>query len=276
MELRGEITNIEFEVLGSHDKLNIGQKDVDVLVTFTTTHIVNRGGTIEIQFPNDNDLVPSIKPHCRSAVTLDSELYGDPTNKPAQNVEGEVGCLVQNSYSWLITSFDELPAGSTVKIQGVIDFPTEQTASLGMGYVVTYSDTHSSNVHSHGRIIDYATTNFPLEVNNLTWSLDPEPSMYKTEVLREGHVGEYRFKLNAAATIYSYHSGGYIDVNLWRYNAMGYSTGFNGPTSNLICTVTKMSTQEKFGCDVTSASAQSLYYTYRLETHENLPPNTDL
>ena len=88
MELRGEITGFSLEVLGSHDKLNIGQKDVDILISFNTTHIVNRGGTIEIQFPNDNTLVPSIKPHCRSAVTLGSQLFGDPTGKPAQNVEG--------------------------------------------------------------------------------------------------------------------------------------------------------------------------------------------
>ena len=112
MQLRGAITDFEFTVLGSHDKLNIDQKNVEVLVTFTVSHIVNRGGTIEIQFPNDNQFVPSIKPHCRSAITLGSALYGDPTKKPATNVEGDIGCLVENDYSWIITSFDELPAGS--------------------------------------------------------------------------------------------------------------------------------------------------------------------
>ena len=106
MELRGAITGFDFKVLGSHDKLNIGQKDVEVMVSFTVGHVVNRGGTIEVQFPNNSTLVPSIKPHCRSAVTMDSQLYGDPTGKPASNIQGEVGCLVQDSYSWLITSFD--------------------------------------------------------------------------------------------------------------------------------------------------------------------------
>jgi hypothetical protein len=45
---------------------------------------------------------------------------------------------------------------------GVIDFPTEQTATLGMGYLATYSDTHSSDVFQHGRTIDYLSTNFAL------------------------------------------------------------------------------------------------------------------
>ena len=44
---------------------------------------------------------------------------------------------------------------------GTIDFPTAQTTSLGMGFVVTYSDTES-NIFDNGRIIDYATKNFPL------------------------------------------------------------------------------------------------------------------
>ena len=59
-----------------------------ILVTFNVSHIVNRGGTIEIQFPGNSTLVPSIKPHCRSAVTLGSQLNGDPTGKPSSNVEG--------------------------------------------------------------------------------------------------------------------------------------------------------------------------------------------
>lgn len=275
LELRGTISGFSFEVLGSHDKLNIGQKDVEVLITFNVSHVVNRGGTIEIQFPNNNTLIPSIKPHCRSAVTLGSQLYGDPTGKPSTNVQGEVGCLIQNSYSWLITSFDELPAGSQVKVAGVIDFPTIQTATLGMGWIATFGDTHSSNVFDNGRSIDYLTTNFPLEINNLTWSLDPEATMYRSEPLRAGHKGEFKFKLKFTSTLYSYNSGGYIDLSFWRKNTMGMSGGFNGPTSNMVCTIKKMSNNERFGCEVTSASSATNYYTYRLQSYENLGANTD-
>jgi len=88
MELRGSISGFNFQVLGSQNKLNIGQKSVDVLISFNVTHPVNRQGTIEIQFPNNSTLVPSIKPHCRSAVTLGSALNGDPTGKPSVNIQG--------------------------------------------------------------------------------------------------------------------------------------------------------------------------------------------
>lgn len=34
MELQGEISNFEFTIMGSHDKLNINQKDVEVMIEF--------------------------------------------------------------------------------------------------------------------------------------------------------------------------------------------------------------------------------------------------
>ena len=46
MELRGAISGFNFQVLGSQDKLNIGQKDVAVMVSFTTSHITYAGGSI--------------------------------------------------------------------------------------------------------------------------------------------------------------------------------------------------------------------------------------
>ena len=164
MELRGAITNFNLKVLGSQNKLNINQKNVDVMVSFTVSHKVPAKGTIEIKFPSDATKVPSIKPHCRSAVSMGSQLYGQKTGKPATNKQGEVGCLVQNSYSWLITSYEELPANSNVMISGVMDFPTALTSTLGTGYIVTYSNEHASNVFANGRIIDYVSTSFPLQV----------------------------------------------------------------------------------------------------------------
>ena len=88
MELRGAISGFNFQVLGSQNKLNIGQKNVDVLVSFTVAHKVPVQGTIEIRFPNDATKVPSIKPHCRSAVSMGSQLYGMKTGKPATNKQG--------------------------------------------------------------------------------------------------------------------------------------------------------------------------------------------
>lgn len=117
-----------------------------------------------------------------------------------------------------------------------------------MGYVVTYGDTHSSDVFTHGRIIDYIRTDFPLEVNNLTWSLDTSATMYKSEPLRINHKGEFKFKLQLSGTLYSVSNGGYIDISLWRKNTLGFTGGFSGPETQMVCTVLRLSNNERFGC----------------------------
>lgn len=86
--MRGVINGFGFIVSGSQNNLNIGQKNVEVLVSFNVSHKVPRGGCIEIQFPSNSTTVPRIRAHCRSAVTLGSVLYGDPTGKPSTNIQG--------------------------------------------------------------------------------------------------------------------------------------------------------------------------------------------
>jgi hypothetical protein len=196
------------------------------------------GGAIEVQFPNNATAVPAIKPHCRSAVTLGSALNGFKTGKPSVNVEGEVGCLVQNTYSWIITGFDALPAGSQVKIFGLIDFPSIATNTLGMGYVCTYSNQDGTSNFNNAKTIDYLSTNFPLPVQNLTWNVDTKMAMLKAQPLRVNYVGELKFLLNLAAIFYSASSSaGVMYINLWYYSITGAAGGFNGPSSNLVCTI---------------------------------------
>lgn len=200
LELRGVISNFNYQVVGSQNKLNVGQKDVEVLVSFRVEHKVPKGGSIEVKFPANSTTVPAIKQHCRSAVSMGSQLYGYDTGKPALNVQGEVGCTVQNSYSWIITGFAELAANSQVIIYGKVDFPTTAVSSLGMGFICTYSNQDATNTFTTAKTIDYLTTNFPLQVQNLTWSVDPGLAMLKTEPLRTGHVGDLKFYLNFDST----------------------------------------------------------------------------
>lgn len=157
------------------------------------------GGSIEIQFPNNLTTVPAIKMHCRSAVTMGSALMGFNTGKPSVNVQGEVGCTVQNTYSWIITGFDLLPAGSQVIIYGMIDFPLAAVNTLGMGYVCTYSNQNSS-AFANAMTIDYVYTNYPMLVQNTTWSVDSSLAMLQTAPLRTGHVGDIKFYLNLDST----------------------------------------------------------------------------
>lgn len=46
LEIRGIISGFSLQVVGSQNKLNIGQKNVEVLVTFNVSHNVPAGGTI--------------------------------------------------------------------------------------------------------------------------------------------------------------------------------------------------------------------------------------
>ena len=46
MEIRGQVSNFGLEVLGSQDKLNIGQRAVEVKISFTVQHTVEEGGSI--------------------------------------------------------------------------------------------------------------------------------------------------------------------------------------------------------------------------------------
>lgn len=247
------------------------------MVTFNVTHYVPVGGTIEIQFPNNATTVPAIKPHCRSAVTLGSALNGYNTGKPSVNVEGEIGCLVQNTYSWIITGFDALPAGSQVKIYGTIDFPTVPVNSLGMGYICTYSTQDASSVFANGKTIDYLTTNFPLPVQNYTWNVDTTMSMLKSQPLRINYVGELKFLLNLASTFYSLTpNAGVMYVNLWYYSTAGNTGGFNGPSTNMVCTIFNPITGYKYGCYLFCTATPGTYTTYKLQTYQNLPTNTNL
>lgn len=46
LEIRGTIAGFTLDVIGSQNKLNVGQKDVEILITFNVSHMVPAGGTI--------------------------------------------------------------------------------------------------------------------------------------------------------------------------------------------------------------------------------------
>lgn len=46
LALRGTISNFTFNVVGSQNKLNINQKNVEVTIGFKVQHMVPIGGTI--------------------------------------------------------------------------------------------------------------------------------------------------------------------------------------------------------------------------------------
>lgn len=242
-----------------------------MLIGFRTTHLLPANGAIEIKFPGNSTLVPNIKTHCRSAVTVGSQLYGQNTGKPATNVQGEVGCIVQNTYSWIITGNDALPAGSQVYISGVIDMPNVATTSLGTGYVVTYLAEDAANTFTTSRIIDYTTANFIINVNTTTWYPDESAITYQTLPLRAGFTGDLKFLLRIATAITA--NNGYVQLFLYSENEKSAGSGFSVP-SNPVCTITKLTTGESIGCRM-SASNPTPYISYVMYPFENLALATD-
>lgn len=66
-------------------------------VSFRTDNGIPAGGSIEIKWPSS---IPLAYPHCRSMISQGSVLYAQ-----GQAYNGEIGCMVQNTRSWVITSF---------------------------------------------------------------------------------------------------------------------------------------------------------------------------
>jgi hypothetical protein len=161
-------------------------------------------------------------------------------------------------------------------ISGVIDFPTVLTSSLGTGYIVTYTNEHASNVFANGRIIDYLSTSFPLQVENKTWNLVEETSLVRSEPLRVSHIGKFEFKLQMQDYIRQLDNSytGYIDVNFWRYTILGDSGGFSMPSGSSICMIAHETTREKFACMVESVTQAANYITYRLKFYYVVSANT--
>lgn len=145
-----------------------------------------------------------------------------------------------------------------------------------MGYICTYSNQDATSAFNNAKTIDYLSTNYPLQVQNLTWNVDSNMAMLKTQPLRTSFKGEFKFLLNLASTFYGYASGGKIYVNLWYYSTAGNSGGFNGPSSNMVCTIFNPVTGYKYGCMISCYATPGNYTGYQIQTYQNLPTSTNL
>ena len=54
----------------------------------------------------------------------------------------------------MITGFAEVPPGTTIIINGIVDLPTV-SGSIGIGHITTYADTDLSDIHTNGSRIDH-------------------------------------------------------------------------------------------------------------------------
>jgi hypothetical protein len=80
------------------------------MVTFYSKNGIPAGGSIEIVWPSG---VPKAYPHCRSVISQGSTLTAQ-----SQLYNGEIGCMVQNTRNWVITSFQAVAENAKIVILG--------------------------------------------------------------------------------------------------------------------------------------------------------------
>lgn len=126
-EIRGGISSPTVYVEGVGNKAVMGRRNTPVNVEFTTTNLIPATGSIEVKFPS---AVPVVYSHCRSVITRGSGLFS-----AGGSYSGEVGCSAQFSnscWSWVVTGFSAVAAGTRVILYGFIDIPN-QSGYLGTG-----------------------------------------------------------------------------------------------------------------------------------------------
>ena len=285
-EIRGTLVNYwGVSSVRSSQAQTEGNRKHQVRIDFQVRHAVPAGGTIEIKWPSS---VVAAYPHCRSMTNINSVLYAEGGNE-----NGEIGCLVQNTRSWVITSFATLAASSRVHLMGYIDLRTTH-GYLGTGEVITYNNTHPTDIRTNGFIIDYhSDSNFELYVQNYAaWNTDSEITLEETLPLRVGHSGPLQFKFRLGSN-FPGPNGGKIKVKLPKRSVYEETGGFSyNSAKKIVCQLKNILTHEEYGCivtavtdDTTSGSENvqiemissstlmsSATYTVRINTYTGIEP----
>ncbi len=121
-----------------------------MLVSFYTDNGIPAGGSIEIVWPTS---ITQVYPHCRSMINQGSLLYAQ-----GQTYNGEIGCMVQNTRNWVITSFQGVAANSKIAIVGQVDMPVS-AGYIGTRYIYTYNNSHSTDIRANGFVVDALNVN---------------------------------------------------------------------------------------------------------------------
>jgi hypothetical protein len=114
-------------------------------VQFRTTNYIPAEGSLEVVFPSS---VARVRPNCRSVTSLSSGLLSQ------AGASGEIGCDVQDQNHWVITSFQAAVPNTLIIIRGFIDLPST-AGSIGLGQIISYSQSDQTNIHGNGSIIDF-------------------------------------------------------------------------------------------------------------------------
>jgi hypothetical protein len=238
-------TNFNIAATSSNYAYFQSRRKLEVQVQFQLQEPLPSDGSIEIKF---NSNVPMVYPHCRSVTGMGSAL-----NAQGSTNNGEIGCLVQNNYSWVITGFNAMTVNDWVIVVGFIDLPSSN-GYIGGGEIITYNNTHPSDIHYNGFIIDYYYhSNFMINVSNAnSLNVDHEITMDETLPLRAGYKGPLRFKFQLSSALNGPNAGK-ITVRIPEKSTMAVAGGFSlNYTSKHVCQIVDMLSYIETGCVITS------------------------
>ncbi|EWS73605.1 hypothetical protein TTHERM_000252299 (macronuclear) [Tetrahymena thermophila SB210] len=279
LQLIGTIKNYGLTQIDSPQMLVKGRKRVEVNFNFTNSNFIPNQGAIQIIFPSR---IPSIYSHCRSSITVGSGLYSK------SGPYGNVGCLVQEKNSWVIYGFGDINPLTNIKIQGIIDLPNDGNAGyIGDLDVITYGSHEYDNIFNKGRIIDksLALPNSGFTIDNFqTKQIEDIDLLHiETKILRNAYRTPLTFKFKIDNNIFA--NKGRIRMMFYQYSQLsfndniGYSFQYYS-TSQYVCSIQVVTTQENYGCKVESITLKDqgfnqIYYLFQMIPNSDLLSNID-
>ena len=163
---------------------------------------------------------------------------GSAISAQGSSYNGEIGCLVQNTRSWVLTGFNAIAVGTLVKVVGMIDLPST-SGSIGAGYILTYNNTHPTDIFNNGFIVDYHyTSTFYISLTNApSMNFNSEITLEETLPLRIGYVGPLRFKFSLTSELLGPNQG-QIAVRVPGKSTLDIAGGFGyNMTTKHVCQI---------------------------------------
>ncbi|KAL4505213.1 hypothetical protein ABPG72_016280 [Tetrahymena utriculariae] len=279
LQLIGQITNAQLIQLDSPMKLVKSRTRVEVNFNFTVQNFIPSTGAIQIRFPSR---IPSIQSHCRSSITVGSGL------QQASGNYGNVGCLVQDTNTWVIYGFQNVNPLTNIKISGIIYLPTDGNAGyIGNLDVITYGTHEYQNIFNVGQLIDKSLSipNSGFSINNFqTKQIEDVDLLHiETQALRVSATSPLNFKFQVGQNIFA--NQGRIRLMSYQFSQLSFNDNRGNPfqyqpTSQYVCNIQVVLTGENYGCKMESIQlinngSNQIYYQFQMIPNSDLASTVD-
>ncbi|EGR31412.1 hypothetical protein IMG5_110280 [Ichthyophthirius multifiliis] len=195
---QGLITNLAIDLAqwvtygDASFKVPVSKKQVDIVVSFKIANQIPAEGSIEIRFKHATPF--KIYPNCKSHISGGSQLLSAAQVDVAQN--GEIGCAIQQDYSWYITGFKKISGSNDIQITGQIDIPS--TVAPISVQVFTYANQDDSQINLKGKIIDKSSpVDSIFTIGKPASFIDGNIFLQQSEPLKINYQGFFKVQVNS-------------------------------------------------------------------------------